>query len=72
MTAAEVCLWMRLHRWQVDGYRFRRQVPKGPYIVHFACLTARLVVEVDGGQHATAADEIKSGQPGWKHGASKS
>jgi len=56
MTTAEVRLWTRLRRWQVDGYRFRRQVPRGPYILDFACLAARLVVEVDGGQHAKAVD----------------
>lgn len=33
-------------------YKFRRQHPVGPYIVDFVCLAARLVVEVDGGQHA--------------------
>jgi very-short-patch-repair endonuclease len=56
MTDAEVCLWWRLRRWQMDGYRFRRQVPKGPYILDFVCLKARLVIEVDGGQHATAVE----------------
>jgi adenine-specific DNA-methyltransferase len=39
------------------GHRFRRQVPIGSYIVDFACLASRLVIEVDGGQHAEAADE---------------
>jgi very-short-patch-repair endonuclease len=34
------------------GYRFRRQVPLGRYTVDFVCMAARLVVEVDGGQHA--------------------
>jgi very-short-patch-repair endonuclease len=41
---------------QMDGYRFRRQVPIGPYVVDFACLKARLAIEVDGGQHAEAND----------------
>lgn len=41
-----------LRRRQVDGFRFRRQRPIGPYIVDFVCLSARLVIEVDGGQHA--------------------
>ncbi len=52
MTDAEVRLWIQLRRRQIDGYRFRRQVPMGPYVVDFACLRARLVIEVDGGQHA--------------------
>ncbi|MGE0737231.1 MAG: endonuclease domain-containing protein [Alphaproteobacteria bacterium] len=55
LTDAEKRLWNRLRRKQVDGYRFRRQVPLGFYIVDFACLEARLVVEVDGGQHAVDA-----------------
>jgi len=38
------------HR-QIAGFRFRRQVPLGSYIVDFACLSARLIVELDGGQH---------------------
>jgi very-short-patch-repair endonuclease len=38
------------------GLKFRRQHPVGPYIVDFVCLAAWLVVELDGGQHATATD----------------
>jgi len=34
------------------GFHFRRQAPLGPYIADFACHAARLVIEVDGGQHA--------------------
>jgi very-short-patch-repair endonuclease len=41
---------------QIDGNRFRRQVPIGPYVVDFACLKARLVIEVDGAQHALDTD----------------
>ena len=52
MTDAESLLWGCLRMRQLEGHRFRRQVPVGPYIVDFACLRARLVVEVDGGQHA--------------------
>src|SRR2546428_9306635 len=64
MTDAEVCLWWRLRGWQMDGYRFRRQVPKGPYILDFVCLKARLVIEVDGGQHA-AAFEADNQRTAW-------
>jgi very-short-patch-repair endonuclease len=52
MTDAERALWMRLRRRQLLGMKFRRQQPLGAYIVDFVCLEKKLVVEVDGGQHA--------------------
>src|ERR1700736_3282578 len=52
MTDAEVRLWICLRGEQVDGYRFRRQVAMGPYVADFVCMKTRLVIEVDGGQHA--------------------
>ncbi|MFP6712735.1 MAG: endonuclease domain-containing protein [Rhodospirillales bacterium] len=52
-TDAEKRLWSRLRRKQVSGYRFRRQVPIGPYIVDFFCPELKLIIEVDGGHHAT-------------------
>ena len=57
-TDAERALWERLRRKQLDRLRFRQQVPIGPYVVDFLCPKQRLIVEVDGGQHAvaTAAD----------------
>jgi very-short-patch-repair endonuclease len=51
MTIAERRLWSILRMRGIEGFRFRRQCPLGPYIVDFACLEARLVVEADGGQH---------------------
>jgi len=51
MTPAEHALWRRLRHRQLGGHRFRRQFPIGPYIADFACPAARLVIEVDGGQH---------------------
>jgi very-short-patch-repair endonuclease len=51
MTDAERALWRLLRQRQIRGLRFRRQVPIDHYIVDFACLEARLVIEVDGGQH---------------------
>jgi very-short-patch-repair endonuclease len=50
-TDAEIRLWSRLRRKQLAGFRFRRQHPLGSYIVDFFCPEARLIVEVDGGQH---------------------
>ena len=52
LTDAERKLWKYLRRKQIEGHRFRRQVPIGPYYVDFLCLERRLVIEVDGGQHA--------------------
>lgn len=52
LTDAERKLWSRLRRRQLDGHYFRRQVPVGRFIVDFLCKERRLIVEVDGGQHA--------------------
>ena len=51
-TEAEKLLWRHLRSRQLAGLKFRRQEPIGPYIVDFYCLAHRLIVEVDGGQHA--------------------
>jgi very-short-patch-repair endonuclease len=56
-TDAERRLWSRLRKRQLEGWRFRRQAPLGPYVVDFACLAARLVIEVDGGQHSWRAQQ---------------
>ncbi|AMJ57846.1 MULTISPECIES: endonuclease domain-containing protein [Stenotrophomonas] len=50
-TDAEDRLWQQLRRRQLAGFRFRRQMPLGGYIADFVCLEARLIVELDGGQH---------------------
>ena|SRR5216683_5555066 len=50
-TAAEDLLWRRLRRFPVSGTHFRRQVSIGPYVADFACMAARLIIEVDGSQH---------------------
>jgi very-short-patch-repair endonuclease len=55
MTDAERKLWRLLRLRQVSGHKFRRQVPLGRYIADFVCHEARLVIEVDGGQHDSAA-----------------
>ena len=51
-TDAESVLWSYLRNRRLGGWKFRRQVPKGRYIVDFCCNDARLVVELDGSQHA--------------------
>jgi len=50
-TDAERRLWLLLRGLKAEGYHFRRQVPIDAYIVDFACLSQRLVIEVDGSQH---------------------
>jgi very-short-patch-repair endonuclease len=55
-TDAERKLWYALRRKQLEGFRFRRQHPIGPYVVDLVCLSERLVIEVDGGQHAERVD----------------
>ncbi len=54
-TDAEGLLWHYLRRKQLGGYKFRRQQPIGPYVVDFACMPEKLVVELHGGQHAERA-----------------
>jgi len=50
-TDAEKLLWKHLRNRQFHGYKFRRQVPIGRYIVDFACISLKLVIELDGSQH---------------------
>ena len=59
-TDAEGLLWHYLRHNQLDGHRFRRQHPIGPYIVDFACLARKVLIELDGSQHAERqADDKK-------------
>ena len=58
MTDAEHTLWSYLRRKQIGGLRFRRQQPIGPYVVDFYCPAAKLVVELDGGQHTEQAHRL--------------
>jgi very-short-patch-repair endonuclease len=53
LTDAETILWSRLRGCRLDGLKFRRQHPIKAYVADFACIEARLVVEVDGATHAT-------------------
>jgi very-short-patch-repair endonuclease len=56
MTDAERRLWYYLRGKRCGGFRFRHQVPLGSYVVDFLCEEIRVVVEVDGGQHAQRAE----------------
>jgi very-short-patch-repair endonuclease len=51
MTDAERRLWSGLRDRRLEGLKFRRQVPIGPFYADFVCLDAMLVVEADGSQH---------------------
>jgi very-short-patch-repair endonuclease len=51
MTDAERIVWYELRAHRLYGAGFRRQAPIGPYVVDFVCHAARLIIEVDGGQH---------------------
>jgi very-short-patch-repair endonuclease len=52
-TDAERVLWFRLRDRRLNGLKFKRQVPFDKYIADFCCAEARLIIELDGGQHAT-------------------
>ena len=56
-TDAERKLWVALRDRRLGGYKFVRQEAIGPFIVDFACRERRLIVEVDGGQHAESAKD---------------
>ena len=69
-TDAELRLWRLLRDRRLNGLKFRRQVPVGPYIVDFLCVASRLIVEADGSQHGeNRRDEIRDADllgQGWR------
>jgi adenine-specific DNA-methyltransferase len=56
MTDVERKLWHAIRNRQLGGFRFRRQATIGSYVVDFLCAEAKLVVELDGGQHELEKD----------------
>jgi very-short-patch-repair endonuclease len=71
LTNAETILWSRLRK-DASGIRFRRQHPVGPFIADFACVHARLIVEIDGAMHSTEEERQRDerrekflGSRGW-------
>ena len=60
-TPAETILWQAIRNRQLDGRKFRRQVPIGAYVVDFHCASERLVIEVDGPIHESLqeADQLR-------------
>lgn len=57
-TLAENKLWQRIRSSQL-GVKFRRQAPLGPYVLDFFCPVLRLVIEIDGGQHAADPSDLQ-------------
>jgi very-short-patch-repair endonuclease len=57
MTEAEKLMWGKLRDRRLDGVKFKRQKPIAGYIVDFVTLDFKLIVEIDGGQHAERAAE---------------
>jgi very-short-patch-repair endonuclease len=57
-TEAERKLWLLLRDRRFVNFKFRRQVPIGPYIADFVCYSARLIVEADGSQHAESQRDM--------------
>ncbi|MCA9056140.1 MAG: endonuclease domain-containing protein [Planctomycetaceae bacterium] len=71
MTVPEQRLWRALRDRRLAGLEFRRQVPVVSFIADFACVGARLIVEIDGDSHAdrAAADQLRTARlsaAGWK------
>jgi very-short-patch-repair endonuclease len=60
MPRAETILWSRLRRGgRENGHKFRRQHPIGPYVSDFACISARVVIEVDGPTHESPEEHAR-------------
>jgi len=55
----ERLVWSRLRERRIGGFKFRRQVPIGPYFADFACVSERLVIEIDGPLHEEETDNRK-------------
>jgi very-short-patch-repair endonuclease len=56
-TDTERIIWSALRAHRMSGASFRRQTPIGPYVVDFVCHAAKLVIEIDGGQHFESRQE---------------
>ncbi|WP_371108609.1 endonuclease domain-containing protein [Rhizobium sp. RCC_161_2] len=57
-TEEEYRLWSDLRGRRLNGHKFARQIPLGPYVVDFLCRDKLLIVEIDGFQHATSPSDI--------------
>ena len=63
-TEAELALWRLLRDRRFSNFKFRRQVPIGPYIADFCCPALKLIIELDGGVHVLRA-ESDAKRDGW-------
>lgn len=63
-TDTEKTLWLYLRRRAMNGLKFRRQHPIGPYIVDFVCLERKVVIELDGSQH-TEQEQKEQARDRW-------
>ncbi|AZO20751.1 endonuclease domain-containing protein [Mesorhizobium sp. M1E.F.Ca.ET.045.02.1.1] len=61
MTEAENKLWQELRDRRLDRIKFRRQAPIGKYVADFVCPEARLIIEIDGSQHADSESDLARG-----------
>ncbi len=59
MTEAEQRLWYYLRAYRLNGKRFRRQQPLGPYVVDFVHFSSKVIVEADGGQHVESEHDTQ-------------
>ena len=59
MTDAECRLWFALRDRRFAEFKFRRQVPVGPFVADFVCYKVRVIIEVDGCQHAESQSDLR-------------
>lgn len=57
-TEAEYYLWSDLRNRRLNGHKFSRQIPLGPYIADFICRDKSLIIELDGSQHADSQHDL--------------
>jgi very-short-patch-repair endonuclease len=57
-TEAEYYLWSDLRNRRLNGHKFSRQIPLGPYIADFICREKNLIIELDGSQHADSQHDL--------------
>jgi len=68
LTPAEFVLWRRIRARRLGGFKFVRQEPVDRYYVDFVCREQRLIVELDGGQHAESPKDRQRDRALWALG----